>query len=136
METFGSLEKREKADFILEQMRLSLLKKDYSRAQLASRKLGTKIFADKANSDLKIRFYTLMIQYAIHEGQYLNVCKYYRHIYDTPIVKEDKEKLATTLRDVVVFVVLAPFDNEQSDLIHRVKEDPNLNEISILRYSN
>lgn len=31
VETFGSMEKREKTDFILEQMRLNLARKDYVR---------------------------------------------------------------------------------------------------------
>jgi 26S proteasome regulatory subunit N5 len=34
VETFGSMERREKTDFILEQMRLCLAKKDYSRGFL------------------------------------------------------------------------------------------------------
>lgn len=36
-----------------------------------------------------MRYYDLMIEYSLHENEYLNVCKHYRQIYDTPIVKED-----------------------------------------------
>ena len=39
VETYGSLSKKEKADFILEQIRLNLLKKDYIRALIHSRKV-------------------------------------------------------------------------------------------------
>nr|CAG8619081.1 10029_t:CDS:2 [Entrophospora candida] len=46
VETFGSMEKREKTDFILEQMRLTLAKKDYTRMQIISKKINTKFFAD------------------------------------------------------------------------------------------
>lgn len=31
-----------------------------------------------------------MIEYSLHESEYLNVCKHYRQIYDTPVVKEDQ----------------------------------------------
>ena len=44
VETFGSMERREKTEFILEQMRLNLLRKDYVRAQIISRKINLKYF--------------------------------------------------------------------------------------------
>ncbi len=43
------MEKREKTDFILEQVRLCLLKKDYTRAQIISRKINIKFFEDVKN---------------------------------------------------------------------------------------
>ena len=33
-----------------------------------------------------------MIEVAQHEGSYLDICKYYRAMYDTPSVLEDKDK--------------------------------------------
>ncbi|EXX58975.1 proteasome regulatory particle lid subunit RPN5 [Rhizophagus irregularis DAOM 197198w] len=126
VETFGSMEKREKTDFILEQMRLTLAKKDYTRMQIISRKINTKFFAETEQQDLKLRYYELMIQHALHEEQYLNVCKYYRHVYDTPLVKEDEMKWKGILENVIYFIALSPYDNEQHDLLHRIYEDPNL----------
>jgi len=38
------MEKKEKAEFILEQMRLCLAKKDYIRTQIISKKITTKFF--------------------------------------------------------------------------------------------
>jgi len=46
VETFGSMEKKEKVEFILEQMRLCLAKKDYVRTQIISKKINTKYFED------------------------------------------------------------------------------------------
>lgn len=43
------MEKREKTDFILEQMRLCLAKHDYVRTQIISKKINTKFFQDKEN---------------------------------------------------------------------------------------
>lgn len=126
VETFGSMEKREKTEFILEQMRLCLANKDYTKVQLISKKISTKYFEQVENQDLKLRFYNLMIQHALHSDQYLNVCKYYRNIYNTPIVKENDEKWIDALQNIVLFIALAPYDNEQSDLIHRIYEDLNL----------
>lgn len=33
------------------------------------------------------------------------------------------------LKSVVLYVVLSPYDNEQSDLVHRISEDKKLEEI-------
>lgn len=41
------MDKREKVDFILEQMRLCLAKHDYVRTQIISKKINTKFFQDK-----------------------------------------------------------------------------------------
>ena len=42
--------------------------------------------------DLKLKFYQLMIELDEHEGLYLAIAKHYRAIYDTPQVKENKDK--------------------------------------------
>jgi len=131
VETFGSMEKREKTDFILEQMRLTIAKKDYTRTQIISRKINTKFFDDVDQQDLKLRYYELMIQHALHEEQYLNVCKYYRHVYDTPSIKEDETKWKEVLQNVIYFIVLSSYDNEQHDLLYRIYEDPNLIKLTL-----
>lgn len=57
VETYGSMEKREKVEMILEQMRLCLAKGDYIRTQIISKKISTKFFDDVATEDLKLRYY-------------------------------------------------------------------------------
>ncbi|KAG0255912.1 26S proteasome non-ATPase regulatory subunit 12 [Actinomortierella ambigua] len=123
VETFGSMEKREKTDFILEQVRLCLLKRDYIRANIISKKINTRYFKETEVQDLKLRYYDLMIEYSLHEGEYLQVCKHYRQIFDTPSIKEDPAKAKLAIESAALFVALAPFDNEQSDLIHRVYKE-------------
>lgn len=51
VETFGSMEREEKVQFILEQMRLGLAKKDYIRTQIISKKISIKFFSS-AESDI------------------------------------------------------------------------------------
>ncbi|XP_031558598.1 26S proteasome non-ATPase regulatory subunit 12-like [Actinia tenebrosa] len=131
VETFGSMERKEKVEFILEQMRLCLAKKDFVRTQIISKKISPKFFENDQEQELKLKFYQLLIELAGHEGSYLATCKYYKAVYNTPIIMEDKDKKHQALRNVVLYLVLAPFDNEQSDLIHRVKEDKVLEEIPL-----
>ena len=49
-----------------------------------------------------------------HEGTYLNICRHYRAIYDTPVIKENPEERLNILKHVALFVVLSAYDNEQS----------------------
>lgn len=47
VETYGSMDKREKVELILEQMRLCIAKQDYIRTQIISKKINTKFFEDE-----------------------------------------------------------------------------------------
>lgn len=76
--------------------------------------------------DLKLRYYALMILWGLHASKYLEVCKYYRQVYDTPSIQEDEARWIPVLRNIVYFVILAPYDNEQSDLLERVFKDEKL----------
>lgn len=134
VETFGSMDRREKIDFILEQMRLLRLMKDWEKLAIVSKKINSKWLAEEANEDLKLRFYALMISYALHTAKYLDLCKYYRAVYDSPTIQADQAKWSAALRNVVFFVVLAPHDNEQSDLLNRVAKDDKLQTVEGLGY--
>ncbi|RXN00895.1 26S proteasome non-ATPase regulatory subunit 12 [Acipenser ruthenus] len=129
VETYGSMEKKEKTEFILEQMRLCVAVKDYIRTQIISKKINTKFFQEEGTEELKLKYYNLMIQVDQHEGSYLSICKHYRAIYDTPCIQEDSAKWQQALKSVVLYVILAPYDNEQSDLVHRINADKKLEDI-------
>ncbi|KAI0232548.1 26S proteasome non-ATPase regulatory subunit 12 [Lamellibrachia satsuma] len=131
VETFGSMDKKEKVEFILEQMRLCIAKKDFIRTQIISKKINTKFFADETTQDLKLKFYQLMIELGQHEGAYLAICKHYRAVVDTPSVREDKDKRNEALKCVVIYLILAPYDNEQCDLLQRVKETEQMDDLPL-----
>ena len=156
VETFGSMARREKTDFILEQVALCIEKEDWAQAGILSRKIGTKYFARKPKktpeqleadrkaheeaeknrsaddppierdddvTDLKLRYYEQQITLAKQDDKYLEVCKHYRQVLDTEAVEENPEQLHAVLQRVIYFVLLAPYDNEQSDLLHRIQKD-------------
>lgn len=129
VETYGSMERREKTDFILEQIRLCLAKKDYIRTQIISKKISTKYFDEADTEDLKLRYYRLMIELGQHEKSYLAICKHYWAVYDTKSIKENAETRDEALKCVVLYATLSPFDNEQSDLVARIKQDKSLEKI-------
>jgi hypothetical protein len=50
---------------------------------------------------LKLKYYKLMIELDEHELNYLDVCRHYRHMAQTPIVRADKEQLQNVSLDTV-----------------------------------
>merc|ERR1712227_414556 len=74
VETYGSMERQEKVELILEQMRLCLLTQDYIRTQIISKKISTRFFENQKHHELKLKFYGYMIELGQHEGDYLDIC--------------------------------------------------------------
>lgn len=129
VETYGSMEKKEKVEFILEQMRLCFETKDYIRTTIISKKINAKYFDSKDTEELKLRYYRQLIELNLHHKQYLDVSKNYYEIYNTPVVKENDALWKDSLKQVVLYLILSEFDNEQSDMLSRIKSDINLSKI-------
>jgi len=72
------MERREKTDFILEQMRLCLLRKDYTRVQIISKKISQRFFEQEENnvSLFIYLFICLFIYLFILYILYINYYKY------------------------------------------------------------
>ncbi|KAG5438885.1 hypothetical protein PCANB_002215 [Pneumocystis canis] len=131
IETFGSVNKREKTDFILEQIRLCLAKSDYNLASIISNKISIKYFQEEGVEDLKLRYYELLIRIGLYEDNYLEVCKHYRAVYNTPSIIKDESKWKDVLQNIVYFVIISPYGNEQSDLLHHTLADPRLSSLPV-----
>jgi len=82
IETFGSLERSYKVDYILFQMRILLQKGDYVRSLIVSNKINRKHLNDDGLEKLKVEFYELMIRYYIHEELFIEASKCYKILYD------------------------------------------------------
>jgi len=121
VETYGALNKKEKAEFILEQLRLTLAKADYVRAVINSRKINRKILEEEGMEEIKVRFYRLMIQYDMHENQPFELSQHYHAIYNTSTVKDNEQVWKEALQACILFLILAPHTNEQQDMLHRIK---------------
>ncbi|SCU93716.1 LAMI_0E15346g1_1 [Lachancea mirantina] len=129
VETFGSMEMYEKIQFIMEQMELSILKGDFSQAAVLSRKILKKTIKNDKYAALKLEYYNLLIKIGLHNADYLQVAQYYQEIYNTNSVRQDEALWKDALSHVVSFLVLAPYDNLQNDLIHKIQLDNNLKKL-------
>lgn len=130
VETFSSMERREKVEFVLEQMRLLKLQSDFEKFFIVSKRINLKWLTEPDHEDLKLKFYELMIIWGLHSKNYLQVTKFYRQIYDSPSIESDSTKYIPILRNIVYFIILSPYDNEQSDLLERIAKDEKLVKIA------
>ena len=121
VETYGSIPKKEKAEYILEQMRLNFKRRDYIRALIQSRKMNTKTLLEEGFEQIKVTFYTMMIEYYTHEKDAWEICQCYYKIFDTSITQENTNELASVIESCIVFLILSKFDNHVSDMLHRLK---------------
>lgn len=138
VETYGAISKREKIEFILEQMRLTLLKRDYVRAYIVSNKVKRSMLDEEGMSELKIKFYVLLSQYHSHEKDALELARCFHAVYSTNTAagsgeeKEDEEdnmKWKESLTNTVVFLCLSEYSNETRDMMERINLDPQLEKI-------
>jgi len=131
VETYGGMERQEKTEFILEQMRLCLLNKDYIRVQIISKKISARYFESEEEDvqKLKIRFYKMMIELHSIEGSYLKCCKNFKQLFDTPIVKNDENQWKQVVKSCVLYVLLAPHDPSQHDMLMLLSNEKKLQDL-------
>lgn len=153
--------KTEKIAYILEQVRLCLARKDYVRAQILSKKISPRAFippvtgAKKGENTgeigiegtaieapapgtpsletLKLHYYNLMVQYHAHDSNYLEMCRCYRAILDTPSVEENQAAWGAALRKAAWYAVLAPRDSDQRTLLAATKSDRRLDDMPVYK---
>ena len=82
---------------------------------------------------MKLKYYNLMISFYKHSGNYLSICRSYKAIFATKSVQDDSAQWQEILKNVVIFLVLSPFDSEVSDLLHRIKSEMKLQDLPIPR---
>lgn len=134
VETFGQMDKKEKTQFLLEQMRLTLEKKDLIKTQIISNKVNRRMLDGEGFEEVKLNFYDLLIKYYSFESKYLDIAQAYMKIYATPSIQKDSSKFPPYLQLACIFGVLAPYDNEQSDLVNRINSDENMKHESMAVY--
>ncbi|EFJ46461.1 hypothetical protein VOLCADRAFT_105455 [Volvox carteri f. nagariensis] len=165
VETFGAMAKTEKIAFILEQVRLCLDKKDFVRAQILSRKVSPRAFVERKGesqgeigiegtaieeaeqgtpplSELKLRYYELLIRYYSHLNNYLEMTRCYRAIYEVHVAAAEEVAKWMPLHSLVVLkhvcwcLVLTPAystplgsSSDRTTLLTTTQQDKKLSEL-------
>jgi len=131
IETYGSLEPKEKVEFILYQMRLVLDRQDYVRCQILSRKISKKAISEKGLEAFKVEYYSYMVRYFVHEKMIVDAAKASQSIFDTLNKLADEEQVAKidpngalktkTFQNFVIYLLISPYTNEKVDLLNIVE---------------
>ncbi|KRX74562.1 26S proteasome non-ATPase regulatory subunit 12 [Trichinella sp. T6] len=131
IESCGSMEKPEKVFFLLEQLRLCILRNDFVRSTIIAKKISPKFFKSdiiSKHQDLKFKYYKLMILLDLYNKNYVGVSNHYYNLSETETF-HDKSKIVTFLKNAVVYAILAPYSTEQWSTISRMSEDGNFDQI-------
>jgi len=120
VETYGAMTKKEKAEFILEQIRLMLAKKDFVRASIVAKKLSPKSLNEEGFEAVKVKFYKLMVEYHTHENDMIELFRDFHAICNTKTIEEDEDAWNDAAKQAVIYLILSPHDNEQHDMLHRM----------------
>ena len=108
-------------------MKLVLMRRDFVRCQILSRKISKRHLNSKDLESFKIEYFNNMIHYYVHEKMTFEAAKAYQTIFDT-INKADDElkakldpegkQLASSFQNFVIYVLNGPYDNEKVDLLN------------------
>lgn len=107
-------------------MELVLIRKDWVRLQILSRKISKRHMNEKGLESLKIEYFRYMTLYYIHEKMTLDASKAFLTMYDTMVAMEaewtDETKKSNSFENFVIFLLLSKFETEKQELLTVVKE--------------
>jgi 26S proteasome regulatory subunit N5 len=135
VESFGAMERREKTEYILHQMRLVIAKKDFVRTQIIAKKINPKLLDAEDFQDVKLRYNYFMIKYWLHEKGFLDVAKCYLAIFKTSIVQAEESKWTEALVAYALYLTLSEYSNEQDDMLNRldILETKKLDKVPVIK---
>jgi 26S proteasome regulatory subunit N5 len=129
VETFGGMERKEKFDFILEQMRLCLERNDFIRGGIIAKKIIPRQLNKDDFDDEKMVFYSHMIRIHARSKSYMDICRAYLERYETSKCQADEKLWARELKLACLFLILSPRDSMQSDMLHRIRGFKNVSKL-------
>uniref|UniRef100_A0A5S6QAQ7 PCI domain-containing protein n=1 Tax=Trichuris muris TaxID=70415 RepID=A0A5S6QAQ7_TRIMR len=122
IESCGSMNKREKVNVLLYQLRLCVELGDFVHATMVSKKISPKVFTndDHELETMHVQYQELMIKVAMHENNYFAICRHYLTMSKIPVVKEDKSKHEMVLKNFILYALLSPHNGEQFSLLNHI----------------
>lgn len=127
VETYGSIERREKTQYILEQMRVFLACRDpafFIRAKIRSNHIGPKTLA--AFPDLALKYHEYQLEIHHQEEDYLEMTKALLKARELAENQKEKDGVAS---EAVIACILAPYSEEQHKLLQSLNKDSTIEEI-------
>lgn len=119
VEIIGTMDQVEKTAYILEQMRLVLLRNDYIRLGIVSKKINPRIInVEPSLRDLKLRYYEYLVLHFMHEEDWVETSNCFRNILETPNLPASQALEA--LSGAMMFMLLAPLSESQQGQVSKL----------------
>ncbi len=126
IESYGEMPKREKFEFILEQMRLAASVNDWIRNNILAQKVTPSMLDEPHHEALKIQYHKARVAYHARENATLDLARQYLQLYGCPTIREDATAWRSALASAATHVAASPADNLRSDLLHSLLMDERL----------
>eukprot|EP00474_Spongospora_subterranea_P008632 CRZ09090.1 hypothetical protein [Spongospora subterranea] len=134
VEIMGTMEKVEKAEFLLEQIRLTMDKNDFVRAEIICKKVNKSVLGEEPEFEqLKLKFHRLMIRFYSHSDKYLDICQAYKAIYQSKSIQESKAEWQPVLRNLTFYALLSPHSPSQVEIVKWLRSLKNLETIPSMK---
>lgn len=120
VETYSLMPFSTKIAYILDQVKLTLQKKDFAQAKILSRKILLKTLRgfDKAD-EYKATYLGYLLEISKHEHDYATIVQNLLLLIEIPQIQKLPEYKAI-LTSTVYYIILSPYDNHLLDLIHKI----------------
>ena len=143
VETYGSMDRREKLEFILYQMKIMIKRKDYIRLFVISKKINENNINDDNLADLKVLYYAYVAIYYNHFSKFYDASQCYKTIWevmnstkkDIPDVLDFgfKGGKINSLSNYVGFLVLHPASERSKKQLEALRANKEVEKISHIK---
>ena len=123
VETYSMMKFDTKIEYILQQIELTLMKKDYDQAKILSRKIMMKTLKnfDRAE-EFKATYLKFLIEISEYEHDYISLVRNSLSLIEIDLIKHH-DQYKSYLVSIIYYIILSPFDNLQKDLIEKIKNN-------------
>lgn len=113
-------------------MKLVLMRRDFVRCQILSRKISKRHLNEAGLEKLKIQYFLFMVQYYVHEKMIMDAAKAHQTIFDTihkaeaELAKElntDGKLQETSFQNFVIYLLISPYENDKVDMLHILEKE-------------
>lgn len=133
VESYGSLSKREKTNFLLEHLRLTIDNSDYVQTAIVSSKIAYNTISKVGMEEEKVLYFSLMTKYHGHFNDAFELAKDYYEIFHTCNLLKKQYQWKQALQNTVFFLTLSPYSIDQQSMIKSLSLDPLVHKIVTCR---
>jgi 26S proteasome regulatory subunit N5 len=113
-------------------MKLVLMRNDFVRLQILSRKISKKAINEKGLEQQKVQYFTFLLKYYIHEKELMEAAKAYQVIFETYAKGDDDLRARldpsgnlkrTAFKNYILYLLIAPYTDDKVAMLKAVEDN-------------